>query len=71
MKRIKLLGAALIFAAATALAPASSPALTCDASQCFNLNCSQTVCPAGQFAFPMCNLQYCTFHCGCRSRPTL
>jgi hypothetical protein len=64
MKRIKLLGAALIFAA-TALIPANSPAATCTAQQCFSLDCSQRVCPQGQVAMPHCELRTCTFTCVC------
>jgi hypothetical protein len=67
MNRIKLAVVALILTA-TALIPGRSAA-TCDASQCFNLDCSHLVCPEGQVALPRCNLQTCAFTCACRQLP--
>lgn len=68
MKRIKHLGFAAILAI-TALVSGTSEAAVCDASRCFNLNCSNHVCPAGQVALPRCNLTYCYFYCGCVTVP--
>jgi hypothetical protein len=69
MKSIHRLAIALTVAA-TALIPGTSrAAFSCNPNQCFNLNCSQHVCPAGQIALPRCNLQFCSLACGCVSLP--
>lgn len=67
MNRITRLGFALILAAAT-LIPVESGA-ACDTSRCFNVNCSQHVCPEGKFPIPQCAVQVCHPYCSCISLP--
>lgn len=69
MNRITRLGFALILAAAT-LIPVESGAATCDTSRCFNISCSQHVCPEGKVPFPQCAVQVCQPYCTCVSLPS-